>query len=64
MELGLGRRLETSESVHHIDYDKTNNDLSNLRLMGRGEHSSHHRHLDVAFRERDELGRFASGGGG
>lgn len=28
--------------VHHVDHDKRNNDLSNLALMSRQEHSAHH----------------------
>lgn len=28
--------------VHHIDHDKRNNALSNLRLMTHAEHSRHH----------------------
>jgi len=28
--------------IHHIDHDKTNNDISNLQLMTRGEHQAHH----------------------
>ena len=42
--------------VHHIDGNKQNNDVSNLSVMTKGEHSRLHnakRHMD-----RDELGRF------
>ena len=28
----IGRRLESFENVHHIDGDKTNNDIQNLEL--------------------------------
>jgi hypothetical protein len=28
--------------VHHIDHNKLNNDISNLQLMTRREHSAHH----------------------
>jgi hypothetical protein len=59
MELHLGRRLGPDEVVHHIDHDRKNNGLSNLVVLERGEHSSHHRELDHVFRDRDSLGRFA-----
>jgi hypothetical protein len=42
MEQHLGRRLESWEVVHHKDGDKFNNDLSNLELMTREEHSREH----------------------
>lgn len=42
MEQKIGRRLYSYECVHHIDHDKTNNDLSNLQLMTRSEHSLYH----------------------
>jgi hypothetical protein len=42
MEQYLGRKLETDEVVHHIDGDRTNNLLDNLRLMPLGEHSKLH----------------------
>ena len=35
----LGRKLNYNEVIHHIDGDITNNDLSNLRLMSRSDHS-------------------------
>jgi len=37
MEQSLGRPLEEHETVHHIDGDKLNNDLSNLQLRA-GRH--------------------------
>lgn len=43
MEERLGRKLERHEVVHHIDGDRFNNDLSNLRLMTRAAHTSLHR---------------------
>ena len=33
MEQHLDRKLSTEETVHHIDFDKTNNDISNLYLF-------------------------------
>lgn len=39
MELHLGRHLKSYETVDHIDNDYTNNDLSNLRVLSRREHS-------------------------
>jgi len=45
-EKEIGRRLFHNECVHHIDQCKTNNDLSNLQLMTKSEHSRLHRELD------------------
>lgn len=48
MEQVLGRTLSRDEVVHHIDGDRTNNDLSNLVVMSRSEHSKlHHQQGDI-----------------
>ena len=39
MEHHLGRKLLPTEDVHHIDGDKTNNDISNLEVVTHGEHT-------------------------
>lgn len=39
METYLGRRLLTHENVHHIDGNKTNNDLNNLELWSTSQPS-------------------------
>lgn len=51
LENDMGRLLEKSEVVHHIDGDKGNNKVENLMLFGNhGEHLSFHRL--VRLRER------------
>jgi hypothetical protein len=40
MEKKLGRYLKPNEVVHHIDGNKQNNKLSNLKLMTETEHKS------------------------
>ena len=42
MEQKLGRKIEKGYVVHHIDYDKTNNDPANLQLMSKSDHSILH----------------------
>lgn len=41
-EQKIGRRLKKSESVHHIDGDKENNNPENIEVMNRGKHTSLH----------------------
>jgi len=44
MEKSLGRRLRREEVVHHIDGDKLNNRIENLRLFSnQEEHDKFHR---------------------
>ncbi len=38
MEQQLGRPLETWEQVHHVNEDKADNRLENLRVMEVGDH--------------------------
>lgn len=42
MEQHLGRKLEHNEVVHHINGNKFDNELSNLKVMTRSEHSRLH----------------------
>lgn len=61
MEERLGRKLRRDEVVHHIDGNKTNNDISNLALLTRGGHARLHQREDKIMgknRERYEDGRF------
>jgi hypothetical protein len=43
MEARLGRKLLPDEVVHHIDENRSNNDLNNLALMTRAAHTRLHR---------------------
>lgn len=60
IEKHIGRKLYDDECVHHVDRDKTNNDLSNLRLMKKTEHSKLHAKENNEYRVRDHLGRYSS----
>ena len=58
MEIHIGRKLYANECVHHIDRNKTNNDLSNLQLMTRAEHAAHHGKENEPKRKRKKDGKF------
>ena len=52
MEKYLGRYLTEDEIVHHIDENKLNNDINNLKLMTKYEHKCDHsskprKHVDL-----------------
>ena len=50
MELHLGRRLKEGEVIHHIDGDKTNNNLNNLFLTDKKNHRDLHHSIEkIAF---------------
>lgn len=51
----LGRTLSKGEVVHHIDCDPTNNEITNLEVMPRGQHSKLHSVL-AALLSIDEQG--------
>jgi len=42
MEQHLGRSLRPDEVVHHVDGDRRNNAVSNLRVMDWGDHTALH----------------------
>ena len=61
----IGRKILPDEVVHHIDGDRSNNDLDNLALMTRTAHSRLHRFEDELAGKvsaRDENGRFDQNG--
>jgi hypothetical protein len=42
MQQHIGRKLTRNEIVHHKDGDKLNNDISNLEILSRSEHTRMH----------------------
>ena len=61
MEAVIGRRLRENECVHHIDGNRSNNDLTNLAFMTKAAHSRLHRLQDQMIgknRKRNQKGRF------
>jgi len=59
-------KLKKGDTIHHIDFDKENNDPSNLKLMGNNEHWRYHsklgkeRWLGYSEEERAEKGQSIS----
>lgn len=52
----IGRKLLTSEQVHHIDGNSRNNDPSNLMVVTAQEHSRIH----ASQKRRNSIGQFVS----
>lgn len=60
MYKAIGRQLNPDECVHHIDRDRANNDLSNLRLMTIAEHALLHAIEDRGFKLENRTCPFCS----
>jgi hypothetical protein len=58
MENHLKRKLAKNEHVHHINGDRSNNNLENLVLLTRSEHNSVHKKEQVKSRTRTSDGKF------
>lgn len=54
MEQHLGRKLKSTEHIHHIDGNPTNNKISNLKIVSNSEH----RKIECQIAKRDKHGRF------
>ena len=59
MEGHLGRKLNCSEHVHHVNDDRTDNRIANLELVSPGQHNSIHKPDQSLAWKRDPLGRFS-----
>lgn len=58
MEKHIGRRLYRNECVHHINHDRQDNRIDNLRLMTVSEHARLHARENNDNRQRDDRGRY------
>lgn len=56
MEQYLGRKLDTDETVHHINGIKTDNRLENLEVVDRAKHTSNHRQIEPILRTCENCG--------
>jgi len=54
IEQFLGRKLKRSEVIHHVNGDRTDNRLENLRFMSQSEHVKLH-WQEGAFANREEV---------
>lgn len=50
----IGRPLLDTESVHHIDGNKQNNDIDNLLLYDRNDHSKEHSAIFIKVLDQDQ----------
>lgn len=55
MEKYLGRKLDTTEHIHHIDGNPKNNEISNLLILTNSEH----RKLENLKAKRNKYGQYA-----
>lgn len=58
VEINGVRYLKQELEVHHKDFDKTNNDKDNLKILTKSEHIKLHN--KERKKNRDALGRFIS----
>jgi len=56
IEKSIGRKLMSSETIHHIDCNKNNDDLENLFLCSSSKHKRLHYQLENISRELIKMG--------
>jgi len=55
MEKHIGRRLSRNEVVHHKDGNKSNNNIENLEIMSRSDHSRLHAPTKTSPKSEEEI---------
>ena len=51
VSIAYDRMHSKGEVVHHLDFDKTNNSISNLVILKNGEHTKLHKEINRLIKE-------------
>lgn len=62
MEAHIGKKLRSNEIVHHIDGNRHNNNISNLKILTRAEHATlHFSGVDQSYHEKPVICTYPDG---
>jgi len=55
MEAHIGRKLTSQELVHHINGNRYDNRIENLRIVSRSEHKKEHKEIGIKTRLKKSI---------